>query len=75
MQLPDLRVRFHMRVKHESCQRIINCLITVVSDHGQQIESRKDGIRQVHIIIEVQVALVNTTNGISCSDNRTSSVQ
>jgi hypothetical protein len=64
-----------MRVKHESCQRIINGLITVVPDHGQQIESRQDGIRQVHIIIEVQVALVNTTDGISCCDDGTSSVQ
>lgn len=53
-----------VRVDHESGQIFIILSLDFVSNHGKDVKSGQDRISKVHIVIEVDIWLVHSTNGI-----------
>ena len=58
-----------MRVDDESCQLIINVFFNLVANDCEKIETRKDWVSEIHIIVKVELRLVNTANRIGCSND------
>jgi len=63
------RVVFHVRVQDESSQRIIHLRVSLILNDSKDVETRKDGIGELHIVIEVAIDSVDSTNGIGSSNN------
>ena len=65
----------HVRVNDEGGQLVVLVLVHFVTDDGEQVESRQDRVSQVHIIIEVELRLVNTADRVSGCNNRAASLE
>ena len=58
-----------MRVNDESGKLIVNIFLYFVTDDGQYIETRENGVCEVDVVIKVKLWLVNTSDRISCSND------
>jgi hypothetical protein len=48
-----VRVALHVRVDHEGTEVSVDLLIRLVLHHLYQVETRQDGVRQTHVVVEV----------------------
>jgi len=62
-------VTLHVGVDNEGCELIIDLLFYLVTNDCEDIETRQDWVSQIHIIVEVELRLVNTANWVSCRND------
>ena len=65
----------HMRIDNKSGEHVILFDFGFVLDHGQNIESTEDRVSQLHVVIEVAVDSVHTSDWVSGCDNGASSLK
>ena len=65
----------HVRVDYESSQLVIDLFFDFVADDSEKIETRQDRIRQINIVVEVELGLVDAANRVSSGDDRAASLQ
>lgn len=69
------RMALHVRVDNEGGKHLILFLVDFVTDDGEQVESGQDRVRQINVVIEIKLSLVDTTNRVSGSNNRTACLE
>lgn len=58
-----------MRVQHERGKCIINLFLDFVFYNCEYVKSGQDGVCEVDVVIEISVALVNTSERVCCGNH------
>ena len=59
----------HVRVDDESGKLIIDLLINLVANDSEQVETRKNRVRQINVVIKVELGSVNAANRVGSCDH------
>lgn len=73
--LKNCGVVLHVRVDDEGCKGIVIFLIDVILDDSQEVESREDWVCEIDVVIEVEVLIIVTFDGVRGGNDTASGLE
>lgn len=66
---------FHVEVDDEGTEVGVDLLVDLISDYVEDVETGKNGVREVDIVVEGDLGVIAALERICCCDDRASSTE